>query len=215
MGDVPEAAVLEKLTREQVEAQAQEYGVDPFLLRAVIAVESSGSGFLLPSGFVKILFERHILWKRLEGRKIDPTLLARVRPDLCGRHWERKYYRGGAAEWDRVAGVLAWASRNAPGMFESYKKSVYESCSWGLLQVMGFNYAAAGFKDVYQLKHAAEAGEAAQLAMALRFMAYTGSIKRLVEKDLPGFVRQYNGPGQVPLYTARLKYEWWRLRKAG
>lgn len=191
------------LTDAEIITTAHEHGIEPAALKAVIAVESGGTGYL-PDGRVKILFEGHILWKRLQTRGISPQALAKAKPSLCFPSWTRAFYRGGAREWERVQGVLDWASENAPTQFESYKRAAYESCSWGLFQLMGFHYAAAGYPDVYALKHALEVSEAEHLAAILRWMGGNGLLAKLQDKDWVGFTRGYNGLGQVPVYSARL-----------
>jgi hypothetical protein len=192
-----------RLTAADLAAAATEHRVEVAALRALIAVESGGRGFL-PNGWLKILFERHILWKRLRLRGLDPGPLAAARPDLCGVRWDRRHYRGGAAEWDRVAGVLAWAGRNTPEQWESYKKAAYESCSWGLFQLMGFHYASVGFPDVYAFKHALETGEAEHLRAILAWMEGNGLLAVLRAKDWRRLARGYNGDGQVERYSALL-----------
>jgi hypothetical protein len=193
----------ERLTPALIRAAAARHSLNPASLQAIISVESSGSGYL-GNGWVRILYERHWLWRRLEERGIIPTKLAAERPDLCGRSWDRRYYRGGAAEWDRVAAVQAWGARADPERWESYKKAAYESCSWGLFQLMGFHYTAAGYANIYELKHAFEESEVEQLDAILRWMSGNGLLAKLRAQDWTGFARGYNGNGQVPYYSSRL-----------
>ena len=195
------------LVPEQIVEVAQKNRIEPALLQALIDVESSGSGFL-PDGQVKILYERHILWRRLQipGRNIDPRPLTRAYPNLCGRFWKPKQYPYGpsSSQWDKVNFVTAWAQKYDPGRWESYKKATYESCSWGLFQVMGFHYEAAGFDTVYDFKHANEESEQRQLEIALRWMDHNGLVELLRKKDWTAFVRRYNGSGQVEAYRSKL-----------
>jgi hypothetical protein len=202
---------MKRLTREEIARAAARCGVDPAALRAVCAVESGGSGFL-PNGWLKVLFERHWLWRRLRERGIDPEPLGRDRPDLCGSRWEVRWYRGGLREWDRISAVITWASRNDPARWESYKKAAYESCSWGLFQQMGFHYRAAGHPDVYAMKRAFEQGEAAHLEAILRWMAGNGLLEALRQRDWTRFARGYNGSGQVALYSLRLRLAYVRAQ---
>lgn len=171
------------------------------MLRAVIAVESGGTGFL-PDGRPRILLEGHLLWRRLRVRGISPVGLARQHPTLCFPSWTRRWYRGGTGEWERLERVIRFGAGQPE--WEGYKKAGLESCSWGLFQLLGMNYAAAGFRNVYELKHAHEAGEPEQLAAILRWMGTNGLLGALRRKDWIRFTRGYNGPGQVPLYSARL-----------
>jgi hypothetical protein len=191
------------LTRQDVARAALARRIDPAALQAVIDVETGGSGFLA-SGRVKILFEGHWLWRRLVSRGIDPKRFALARPSLCFPSWTRAHYRGGAGEWSRVEEVIAWAQLHDTQVWESYKKAAYESCSWGLPQLMGFHYERVGFPNVYDLKHFMERGEPAQLEVMLRFLDVSGLIPRLQAHDWFNFARIYNGPGQVPFYAGKL-----------
>lgn len=194
------------LTAQDIVAAARQYDLEPALLIAITEVESGGNGFL-PDGRVKILLERHVLWQRLQARGIDPRPLATDLPGLCGKSWAPKSYPYGSqlAQYDRLARVVGWASAHDAARWESYKKAAYEACSWGLFQVMGYHYQACGFPDVYALKHAFEASEAAHLTAILAWMTGNGLLKKLRKKDWRGFVRGYNGAGQVDRYTAKLQ----------
>ena len=196
----------ERLTREQMDQVAHQYGVAPAALCAVTRVESSGSGYL-PNGQPKILFERHVLWKRLQipGRGIDPNLLAAQRPDLCGRRWDRRYYLGGVREYSRVADVILWGQRHDPSRWEGYKKAAYESCSWGLFQLMGFHYRTVGYDDIYKMVHKFRETEVSQLDAIMKFLVSSGGIGPLRNQDWRTFAFRYNGSGQVDLYATRLR----------
>lgn len=197
------AATARLLTAATIKGAARTFNVAASALRAICVVESGGTGYL-PDGRLKILLEGHKLWKALKLRDISPLRLAAAVPSCCFPSWTTRWYKGGAGEWERVARVLAWASKNDAARFESYKKAVYESCSWGMFQLMGGNYHAAGFPDVYALKHALEQSEAAQLNAILLWMDHEGLLRKLRAGDLRGFVRGYNGAGQVSVYFARL-----------
>lgn len=192
------------LTREQIDHAATEHGVEGAALRAVIRVETGGRSGFLPDGRPRILLERHVLWKRLQIRRIDPGPLGRAHPELCGPDWNPRRYPYGseAGQWTRVDTVAAYGG--AHGLRESYAKAAWEACSWGLFQLLGMNYADAGFPDVVQLKRAHEAGEAEQLEAALRWMTHTGVLEALRKRDWSHFAFRYNGPGQVARYAGLL-----------
>lgn len=206
----------QKLTRDELVSTARAYEVEPAALRAVTLVESRGTGFL-PSGQVIILFERHWLWKQLQisSRQIDPRRLAQQRPDLCGRNWDRRYYQGGQREWDRVAGVINWAQQNDSPRWESYKKAAYESCSWGMFQLMGFHYPTVGYADIYSMVHAFAESERLQLDAIMKWMSRGPVLTELRQKDWNRFALLYNGSGQVPVYSARLRQEYQRAKNQG
>lgn len=202
------------LDKAGLEAEAVRWRVEGAKLRAVWLVESAGSGFL-PSGRPKVLLERHILWRRLESRGIAPYALAAAHPELCGRTQDRRYYLGGEKEWGRVLAVIGWAQLQAPALFESYKRAVYEACSWGAFQLMGENYAKAGFQDVYGLVHALEEGEPRQLDVILTWMGKTGLLGALRLGQWLTFARGYNGSGASVAYAGKLLAAYGLARATG
>lgn len=200
------------LTSADLTRAAMSRRIEPAALRAVLAVESSGSGFL-PDGRPKILLERHWVWKQLLSRGINPRPFAASRPDLCGERWERKYYLGGAGEYARLEAVVDWASAHDSSRWESFKKSALEACSWGLPQVMGIHFKRVGFENVYEFKHHVERGEAEQLEVMMRFLETGGLLDELRDKRWASFARSYNGGGQVPIYAARLAAAYWSAKR--
>ena len=194
------------LTPDQYRKVAAVYQVDPRILMAIAEVEAPDGGFL-PDGRLRILLERHILWHRLKDQRgIDPLPLHRDCPDLCDlQATPAGGYGSFAGQWERVGRVLSWASAHDGERFESYKKATYEACSWGRFQLLGENYKAAGYADVYTLKHQFEAGEQIQLEAALRFMVHDGMLQLVRDRDFTGLARRYNGPGKVADYAGKLR----------
>jgi hypothetical protein len=205
--------VKPRLSAVDINQAAQAHGIEGKALRAVITVESAGTGFL-PDGRLKILFERHILWRRLSipGRDVDPALLAQDHPELCGPTWNPQRYPYGseAYQWVRFDQVQAWAAKRDPQRAQSYLKATCEACSWGLLQVLGQGYAAAGFSDVLTFRAAMEESELRQLLAALRWMETNGLLPALKAKDWIEFARRYNGTANVKVYAARLEAAYWK-----
>jgi hypothetical protein len=205
---------MTRITPEQIREAARVHHLESALIHALIDVESGGSGFF-SDGSVKILFERHILWNRLQtpGREINPSRLARAHPEWCGPRWDPKQYPYGPilGQWPKVFSIITWAQQNDPEEWESYKKAALESCSYGLFQLLGYHYERTGFPSVYEFKHAMEESEARQMEIALLWMQKNGLLARLQHKDWPRFVQGYNGPANVAVYTEKLKsaYEKW------
>lgn len=196
-----------KLSSSEIEDAAKSCHLEIALLQALIEVESGGGGFL-PDSQVKILFERHVLYRRLQipGRQIDPGPLSKAHPELCGARWDPRHFPYGpsSSQWVKVAFVTAWAQKNDPRRFESYKKAAYESCSYGLMQILGLHYESAGFPSVYEFKHAMEESELRQLEISLHWMDQTGILEKLRSKNWSAFVRAFNGSGQVTAYRNKL-----------
>src|SRR6185503_15448815 len=95
------------------------------VLRAVAEVESSGEGFLAPpSDRPKILFEGHAFHRLTGGR------YSGEHPDISYPQWSRrKYADSPAGEWHRFEAACRLD-----------RLAALQSASWGLFQIMGFNY---------------------------------------------------------------------------
>src|SRR6266516_639425 len=102
-------------------------GVKAPELWTVLAIETSGCGFL-PDRRPKILFERHVFHRLTKGR-FDDGESSDSTPGGYGAL--------GAHQYDRLAIALA-----------NDRSAALQSASWGVGQIMGENYALAGFRDV-------------------------------------------------------------------
>lgn len=162
-----------KLNDAAIEGAAAKIGCQVASVRAVIDVESRG-GFLA-DGRPKILFERHYFARLTKNRHNADH------PDISNPKWGG--YRGGAAEYDRLARAIR-LNRDA----------ALRSASWGAFQIMGDNCKLAGFADVESFVAAMVSGEAAQLGAFVSFVKKTGLDDELIRRDWAGFARGFNGP---------------------
>jgi hypothetical protein len=206
-----------QLTSQKINEVAWKYSIEPAVLHALADVESAGSGFL-PDGRVKILLERHWVYKLLKNdRKLDPRPLAVALPSVCGPSWnpQRYPYGSSASQYDRIGKIITWAQEHDPERWETYKKVAYEASSWGRFQLMGLHYKRCGYPDIYAMKHSFEADEGEHLAAACRWMRSNGLLGRLQARDWEAFVRGYNGPSQINYYMKRLLAAYAKHRKNG
>jgi hypothetical protein len=178
------------LTNTDIEQAAKDLGIEVAALKAVIAVESAGSGFL-SDGRPKILFEGHIFWSQLEKNGKNPAELAAQYPELVYRSWTKKFYKGGIREYDRYNTALLIDA-------DAAKKST----SWGMFQIMGFNCELCGFKatgdnpkPVDSFVQAMALNEQQQLRAFMEFCASKDLIKHLKSHDWQQFALLYNGKG--------------------
>ncbi len=182
---LPGAAV--PLAPGDIADAAEEIGCDQNVLRAVLRVETSGSGFL-PDRRPKILFEAH-WFSRYTGRRYDGAY-----PAISSRTWNRALYIGGAGEYDRLSQALALD-----------RAAALKSASWGLGQVMGGNYADAGFADVEAFMVAMCAGEREHLLAMVRFIRARNLADELRDERLSDFAAVYNGSGyKVQQYDVKM-----------
>lgn len=158
---------------------AKTLGVAEACLRAVAAVESSGSGFMRsPSQLPKILFEGHIFHRRTQGR------FGASHPGLSYPRWDRTKYSGSVAgEWKRLDAACALD-----------RAAALASASWGAFQIMGFNHALCGFDDVEAFVCAHKESADAQLAAFARFISRPRLLNALRGRNWQGFAAAYNGP---------------------
>jgi hypothetical protein len=153
---------------------ARRLGCEVAAVRAVVDVESGG-GFLA-DGRPKILFERHYFSRLTKGR-FDAS-----HPGISNGAWGG-YGAGGAHQYDRLDEAIG-CDRDA----------ALRSASWGMFQIMGDNYRAAGFDDVEAYVKAMVSGEPAQLDAFVGFVKKTRLDDELARRDWAGFARGYNGP---------------------
>lgn len=154
--------------------------VERAALRAVAKVESNGSGFLpAPSDRPKVLFEGHA-FHRLTGGRFDAAY-----PALSYPRWDRGKYSGSlAGEWQRLEAACLLD-----------RTAALQSASWGMFQVMGFNYSYAGFADVEVFVAAQHAGAEDQVRAFAHFISRPPFLAALRRRNWRQFAAAYNGPG--------------------
>lgn len=162
------------LTDKALQDAAKILGVELAVIRAVDEVESSGEGFL-PDGHVKILFERHKFHQFTKG-KYDQS-----HPNISNE--KAGGYGSSKSQYGRFSKA-----------FELDKEAAMKSASWGRYQIMGFNYADAGFGSVGSFVDAMKTGEDAQLKAFVNIIRSWGLAPELREHKWASFARQYNGP---------------------
>lgn len=160
--------------RDYVDA-AQELDVDLPVIKAVTQVESNGAGFL-PDGQVKILFEAHEFSKRT-NHKYDET-----HPHISTPVWNKKLYLGGKAEHTRLQQAV-----------KLNREAALMSASWGMFQIMGYNYAECGFKNIQEFINAMHSGEREQLLAFVQYIKSRKLVGLLQKKKWDKFAEKYNG----------------------
>lgn len=171
---------------------ADDLGVPLAVVRAVNEVESRGMGFLEDERPV-ILYERHVMYRRLAERGLDAEAIASQHPELVSTR--RGGYIGGTAEHAR----LTAASR-------IHREAAIESCSWGLFQVMGYHWQRLGYASATVFEQFMGLSEAYHLQAFVRFVEADPALHQaLFEQRWATFARLYNGPAyRENLYDVRL-----------
>ena len=165
------------LTDADFERAATLLNCEEACIRAVTAVESSGSGFL-ESKRPKILFEAH-RFSALTQHQYDDEY-----PNISSRVWNRKLYAGGEKEYERLTSAMALDHTAA-----------LSAASWGLFQIMGMNFRACGFHSVDDFVAAMFQSEGQHLDAFVAFIKNTRLDGALREKNWAHFAKGYNGAG--------------------
>lgn len=162
--------------------------VDVATIKAVRDVETNGYGFL-PSGRPKILFEGHIFWSQLLNERMTPNDFIPENRDILYPRWTTEHYLGGGGEYTRLERAM-----------EIHECAALKSTSWGLFQIMGFNYEVCGFDSVHSFIAAMYESERQHLMAFCSFVLNsshdgTSLVRYLMGKNWSGFARGYNGNG--------------------
>lgn len=169
------------LSHGDIETAAAALGVPAASILAVNEVESQGAGFF-EDGRCKILFERHIMYRRLKAADYDADALAIKYPKLVNQL--PGGYRGNWPEYTRLKSAQAIDHDIA-----------LESCSWGQYQIMGYHWQALGYTSIQHFVESMQSGEAAQLEAFVKLIqADTALLKSLKAKKWADFAKIYNGP---------------------
>lgn len=168
-----------KFLKESDVIQAAELlGVESAAVKAIIRVESAGRGYL-KDGRVVILFERHKFYEFLPQNLARET--AAKYPNICNP--KSGGYRGNVGEYPRFN--LA---------FSIDPESAMKSASWGLFQIMGFNYAAAGYATIGEFVDAMKESEGKQLLAFCQFIKSNKGLHNALKKhDWETVAKLYNG----------------------
>ena len=161
------------LSSNGIDATASALGVTPVEIWTVISVETGGCGFL-PDRRPQILFERHYFHRLTAGRFDDGDISD---PTAGG------YGPQGAHQYDRLERAIALD-----------RTAALASASWGIGQIMGANFAAAGFPDVETMVKAMVDSEDAQMAGLGSFVRMQPKMAiALKTHDWATFALHYNG----------------------
>jgi hypothetical protein len=141
---------------------------------AVLSVETRGFGFL-ENRKPRILFERHIFHRLTDGAHDQVNSnISNSKPGA---------YAGGPAEYNRLEAALSLD-----------REAALKSASWGIGQVMGFNYEVAGYPNIDAMIDGMLADENTQMLAMANFIKGTNLAAAMQSRNWEAFARGYNGP---------------------
>ena len=193
-----------RLQSGDVGRAAKRIGIETAVLLSFLEVEAAGRGFDNQNR-VKMLFEPHIFWRNLKG----PLRQKAVEMGLAYQRW-----KPGSYPRDSYPRLEAAISLDA--------KAAYLSASYGLGQIMGFNYKDAGHLSVLEFVKSAQHSECRQLIQLVTLMKSWGMASMLKPgKDYTNpdnwrsAAKRYNGSGyakhgyHIKLAKAYEKHSGW------
>ncbi len=164
------------LTDEDFYKVADEIGVDPAAMKAVVAIEAGAAmrGFWAP-GIPVINFDR--------------TMYAKYRNQAPSKV--------GAKGETVPAGLTGYARSEWTQLINARKVNAQGAnmgTFWGMFQIGGFNYKLCGCKSVDEFVRLMSYSELEQLELFATFLVNTGMVNDLRNKNWSAFSRKYNGP---------------------
>jgi len=193
------------LTDADRKAAASAIAVTVQKIAAVEAVESRGRGFRADDADPTlarpiILFEPHI-FHRLTGGKFSET-----HPEISYPTWGTLPYPSSQS--------TRWAQLTQAARLD--ETAALKSASWGLFQIIGYNFKPAGgatadaaglYATVQDFARDMATTEGAHLAAFARFIKANPPMQKALQlSDWAGFARLYNGPGYAQHgYDQKLK----------
>jgi hypothetical protein len=158
-------------------------GVSPVLVLAFAEVESGGTSGFGPSGLPIIAYEGHIF------RKYTHKQFDEEHPLLS-----YKYVKKAGPEWhhNNKDQATAWETLNEA--MALHHDAALMACSWGMFQLMGFNYEACGYESVDDFIVAMKASAKGQLLAFVGFCKkQSGMVAAMQDKNFAGMAAIYNG----------------------
>lgn len=174
--------MFDQATIAAIRAVAAQTGIAPAALAGIAEVESGGQVYAAVDGRAEpmIRWEGHYFDQRLAGA-------ARAKARAAGLASPNA---GGVANPKRQPARWALLAR----AIEIDAIAAYESCSWGLGQVMGAHWRDLGFGSVTELVNLCRRDAGGQVELMARFIARNGLTDAIRRRDWAAFAKAYNGP---------------------
>lgn len=153
------------------------------IIKAFAIVESGGRSGFGPAKMPVIAYEGHIFRKHTQ-RKYDAAypLLSYPYKEKAGPQW-RANNKDQAKAWQTLVAA-----------FNLNPEAALLSASYGMFQIMGFNFANCGYKSVYEFVAAMKLNAGQQLMAFVGFCRKNPTLlNAMKKKDYVGMASIYNG----------------------
>lgn len=154
------------VTPQTIDESAAVLQLEPRLFKAVAKVESGAFGFTI-NALPLSRFEMHLFKKQY--------------PSLS--HEELENIKKADSTWTKIRYAMSIAEPDL----------ALKSTSFGAFQILGSNFKAAGFKDVYDMVDMMSIHEDNQYKAFTNFLLYHKLHIPLQQKDYSAFALRYNG----------------------
>lgn len=178
-----------KLSSTDIEKLSKLFAIEVNLIKTVLLIESSGEGFA-DNGKIKIQFEPHVFARYLTQKNIPHTISSNL--SESGKKEFIISSKGVSFANGVDTQTNEWSAYNSACKIDV--DSALMATSFGLGQIMGFNFSLAGYKNVKDMVKDFEISEANQLKGMLTFIKNQPRMWRaLKNKDWETFAMLYNG----------------------
>lgn len=173
---------------------ATRLGCDVATVRAIAAVESSGTFFWDIGGVKKppVRLEAHHFGK------------------LTGYQYSAAHPQISCKDW-----TPSLAAKTRSGAYDQFNEAraldetaAMKACSWGAFQIMGFHSDKLSYGTVQEMFGAMQT-ESGQIDAFVRFIEINPAmVTALKAHDWLGFATRYNGTGNAEQYSSKLESAW-------
>ena len=202
--------IMARIYREHgefLQRKSSELGIGVADAAAFLKVESGGEGFSRQTDLIKIRFENHVFY-RLWGKNNLAEFQKHFRFN-AQKHWRGHRFRADSSSkfenvhssQEREQEVLAFARTLDDEL-------ALQSISMGSAQILGTNYALAGYESASEMFEDMSESIDAQNEGLFSYIKRRRKgiiIRALQAKDYVVAARYYNGRGKEVLYGGRIK----------
>lgn len=205
-GILPKAGTPLTLTDAAYEQQASTLGVEVSAIMAVAQVEAGGrKGFA--NGFPIVRYELHVFHRLTNGvyYKTHPHLsqptFAKGNPYHTGKQID---------EWRFIHAAMLLQD----GAGRRRYSEAWQSTSWGMFQIMGFNYKLVGWTSVESFVADMFKSEENHLKAFIGFCQKNDLVKYIKDSKWEDFAFRYNGPSyKVNKYHEKMEQAYKKIRE--